>query len=220
MTKDLISIIIPTYNGEIFIRECLKSIAMQTVPHEIIIVDDMSQDKTVYIAKEMDAKVIVNDVHKGQVAGKNTGILNMEGEYFLTIDQDDRLKPDALMNLLNEIKCNDSQIVMANLEDFPQTDDDIPFCHKGPFRGILTGAVLFKKEVFDIIGLFDESIVTGEVIDLIDRCRKHDINIYRSDLVTCERRIHSKNYGRTNQKDEYRDYAKILRRQFLESISK
>lgn len=217
MTKDLISIVIPTYNGEAFIRECLQSISVQEVPHEVIVVDDLSKDRTAAIAGEAGARVIVNDVHKGQVAGKNTGILQMRGEYFLTIDQDDRLKPGALADLLNELKSSGAQIVMAKLEDFPQTEEDKSFCHKEPFRGILTGAALFKKEVFDGIGLFDESVITGDVIDLDDRCRKHGIQIFRSEKVTCERRIHGSNFGRTNQKDEYKDYARLLRRRFLES---
>ena len=45
--------------------------------------------------------------------------------------------------------------------DFAETEEDKSFCHKEPFRGILTGAALFKKEVFDIIGFFDESIITA-----------------------------------------------------------
>lgn len=84
-----------------------------------------------------------------------------------------------------------------------------------PARGILTGAAIFKKEVFDRIGLFDESVTTGDVIDLTDRCQKSGVTIFMSDVVTCERRIHGGNFGRTNQKDEYRDYAKMLRKRVV-----
>lgn len=216
MIRDLVSIVIPTYNGEAFIGECLQSITVQSVPHEVLVVDDLSTDRTIAIAREMGARVIVNDAHRGQVAGKNTGILNMGGDFFLTIDQDDRLKPDALACLLDEMKSSSAQIVMAKLEDFGQTAEDRSYCHKEPFWGILTGAALFRKEVFDVIGLFDESILTGDVIDLTDRCRRCGVQICRSEKVTCERRIHEGNYGRTNQTDEYRDYAKLLRRRYLE----
>lgn len=216
--KNLISIIIPTYNGEDFIKDCLLSIAKQEIDHEVIVIDDLSSDNTVSIAQKMGAKVIINETHKGQVAGKNNGIKAMCGDYFLTIDQDDRLKPNALKDLLKELTANNASIVMSKLEDFPETKEDEPFCHKEPFRGILTGAALFKKEVFEVIGLFDESIITGDVIDLVNRCDKHNVSIYKSDIITCERRIHGKNYGRTNQKDEYKDYAKLLRERFLEKI--
>lgn len=220
MTKGLISIIVPTFNGENYIDECLSSIEKQTVPHEVIVVDDLSCDKTVEIARNMGAKVIVNDVHKGQVAGKNTGIRNMNGEFFVTIDQDDRFKPDILKELLKELEESNFPIVFSMLEDFAECEEDKTFCHKAPFRGILTGAAIFKKEVFDKIGLFDESIITGDVIDLSYRCQKNGIDIYNSNLITCERRIHHNNFGRTNAKDEYKDYAKLLRKQFLERIQK
>lgn len=216
MMKDLISIVIPTYNGEAYLKECLQSIAVQTVPHEVIVVDDLSGDGTVRLAEEMGARVIVNEVHRGQVAGKNTGIQMMQGEYFLTIDQDDRLKPNALEELLNELNSTDAQIVMARLEDFAQSEEDRAFCHKEPFRGILTGAALFRKDVFDVIGLFDETVITGDVIDLTGRCARHGIRISKTDRITCERRIHGGNFGRNHQKEEYRDYARLLRKQYLE----
>ena len=220
MIKGLVSVVIPTYNGEQFIKDCLLSISKQKVPHEVIVIDDISTDKTAEIAKEMGAKVLINEVHKGQVAGKNTGIQNMEGEYFVTIDQDDRFKDDALLNLVNELETNNADIVMAKLEDFTNKEEDKEYCHQEPFRGILTGAAIFKKSVFDVIGYFDESIITGDVIDLVDRCNKNGVKIYKSDVITCERRIHNANFGRTNQKDEYKDYAKLLRKQFLEKMKK
>jgi len=220
MKKELVSIVIPTYNGEAFLSECLQSISSQSVPHEVIVVDDRSTDRTAEIAAGMGAEVIINEVHRGQVAGKNTGIRNMRGEYFMTIDQDDRLKPEALKELLRELKENRADIVMSRLCDFGDTIQDEEYCHPEPFWGILTGAALFRREVFDIIGLFDESVTTGDVIDLTDRCQRSGITILRSDIITCERRIHSSNFGRKNPEEEYRDYAKLLRKQFLERIRK
>ena len=72
--NNLISIIIPAYNGEKYIQECITSIQNQNMNTEIIVIDDISTDKTADIARSMGCKVIVNDEHKGQVAGKNTGV--------------------------------------------------------------------------------------------------------------------------------------------------
>ena len=208
--SDLISIIIPTYNGEKYIKECLDSIQAQDFPHEIIVIDDISKDNTAEIARQMGARVIVNEVHKGQVAGKNTGIREAKGNYWLTIDQDDKLVAGALRRLYDELQ-DGSMIVMAKLQDFPQTPDQQKFCHPEPFRGILTGSTLFKKEAFDLIGGFREDIITGDVIDLTNRLKQRNIDIKKVDFITCDRRIHDENYGRTNQKDEYKDYLKVLR---------
>lgn len=212
--QDLISVVIPSYNGEKYIQETIESIQKQSFNHEIIVVDDISTDKTVDIAKSMGCRVIVNSEHKGQVAGKNTGIRESKGNYWLTIDQDDMLTEKALETLYNKMQKNQTyKIIMAQLEDFcsPDTPEQKNFCKPKPFYGILTGSTLFKKEVFDIVGDFREDIITGDVIDLTNRLHKANIDIVKLPFVSCNRRIHSNNYGRTNQKDEYKDYAKILR---------
>lgn len=212
--QELISVIVPTYNGGKYIQECIESIQNQKLNTEIIVIDDISTDNTVDIARKMGARVIINEVHKGQVAGKNTGIREAKGEYWLTIDQDDKLTDGALQYLLNEFKMDsEAKIVMAQFQDYcsPDTPDQKRFCKPNPCRGILTGTTLFKKDVFDIIGFFREDLITGDVIDLTTRLAQHNLEIKKVDGVTCARRIHDLNYGRTNQKDEYKDYAKLLR---------
>lgn len=210
----LISIIIPSYNGEKYIKECIKSIQKQDMKTEIIVVDDISTDSTVKIAQEMGCRVIVNSEHKGQVAAKNTGIREANGKYWMTIDQDDMLTEGALKRLMDEFeKDPETKIVMAKLKDFcsPDTPEQVKYCKQNPFYGILTGSTLFKKDVFDIIGFWQEGVITGDVIDLTTRLLKAGISIKKIDFISCDRRIHSANYGRTNQKDEYKDYAKALR---------
>ena len=216
--QDIISVIIPSYNGEKYIKECIESIQSQDFPHEIIVIDDISTDKTAQIAEEMGCKVIINKVHKGQVAGKNTGIRESKGNYWLTIDQDDKFTPNALRTLYEEMqKSPDNKIIMAQLKDFcsPDTPEQAKFVKPKPFRGILTGSTLFKKEVFDLIGEFREDIITGDVIDLTNRLKKVGIEITNFDFVACDRRIHNANLGRTNQADEYKDYAKVLRERLV-----
>ena len=213
---NLVSVIIPTYNGEKYIRDTIRSIKEQDVDValEIIVIDDISTDSTVKIAQEMGCRVIVNSEHKGQVAAKNTGIREANGKYWMTIDQDDMLTEGALKRLMDEFeKDPETKIVMAKLKDFcsPDTPEQVKYCKQNPFYGILTGSTLFKKDVFDIIGFWQEGVITGDVIDLTTRLLKAGISIKKIDFISCDRRIHSANYGRTNQKDEYKDYAKALR---------
>ncbi|MGN1124989.1 MAG: glycosyltransferase family 2 protein [Candidatus Gastranaerophilaceae bacterium] len=211
---DLISVVIPTYNGEKYIKDCIESIQSQDFPHEIIVIDDISTDRTVEIARSMGCRVIVNTEHKGQMAGKNTGIREAKGNYWLTIDQDDMLVNNALQMLYDEMQKDLSyQIVMAQLKNFcsPDTPQQAKFVNPKPFTNILTGSTLFKKEVFNTIGLFREDTITGDVIDLRERLEKNGLTIHMVNFITCNRRIHETNYGITNQADEYKDYAKILR---------
>ena len=212
--ENLISVVIPSYNGEKYIAETIESIQKQDFCHEIIVVDDMSTDKTVDIAKSMGCRVIQNIEHKGQMAGKNTGIRAASGNYWLTIDQDDILAQNALSMLYDEMRKNpEYKIVMAKLKNFcsPDTPHRKKFVNPTPFSNILTGSTLFKKEIFDIIGFFREDTITGDVIDLTERLKNKGLSIHKVDFITCYRRIHDNNFGITNQSDEYKDYAKILR---------
>ncbi len=107
---------------------------------------------------------------------------------------------------------------MAQLKDFcsPDTPEQSKYVKLRPFWGILTGSTLFKKEVFNLVGDFREDIITGDVIDLTTRLKKAGLQIKKVDFVSCNRRIHNANFGRTNQKDEYKDYAKVLRERLLQ----
>ena len=212
--NNLISITIPTFNGEKYIEETINSIQKQNFNHEIIVVDDLSSDNTAKIAASLGCRVYINEAHKGQMAGKNKGINLSKGNYWLTIDQDDLLVDNALEMLYDEMHKNDEyKIVMAKIKNFcsPDTPHRKKVTNPKPFSNILTGSTLFKKEIFDIIGLFREDTITGDVIDLIQRLDVHGLSIHRADFITCNRRIHDNNFGITNQKDEYKDYAKILR---------
>lgn len=212
--SDLISIIIPTYNGEKYIKDCIKSIQNQNMNTEIIVIDDISDDKTIEIAKSLNCRVIINKTRQGQIIAKNTGIKEAKGKYWLTIDQDDILAKNALKKLVYEIKKdNDNYIVMAKLKDFCSIDtpEQKKYCKTKPYYGILTGTTLFKTEIFNKIGFWKKGIITGDVIDLENRLINTEIKIKKIDFVSCYRRIHDNNYGKTNQKDEYKDYAKLLR---------
>lgn len=187
---NLVSVIIPTYNGEKYIRDTIRSIKEQDVDValEIIVIDDISTDNTVKIAQEMGCRVIVNTEHKGQVAAKNIGIREANGKYWMTIDQDDMLTEGALKRLLEEFeKDSEIKIVMAKLKDFcsPDTPEQAKYCKPKPFYGILTGSTLFKKDVFEIIGFWQEGVITGDVIDLTTRLLKAGISIKKIDFISC-----------------------------------
>lgn len=89
-----ISIIIPVYNGEKRLLQCLKSIRKQSYPQEkieIIVVDDDSQDNTVQVATaQFGARIVRNGTHDPE-RGKSIGIEHAQGEYLFFIDDDNIL---------------------------------------------------------------------------------------------------------------------------------
>lgn len=103
-----LSIIIPCYNVEDFITDCLDSIYSQDIPEnkfEVICVDDCSNDRTVeiifrYKAKHSNLILIENEINRKQGAARNAGIKIANGEYIWFIDSDDWIKKMCFSELL------------------------------------------------------------------------------------------------------------------------
>lgn len=113
-----ISVIIPTYNCEKYISECLDSIVNQTLGIEnieVIIVDDASTDNTVsiiegYVNEYPDSfKLIRQEVNQGSGPARNIGLKNITSDYFTFIDSDDFISLDAYEKGL-EIFKNDAEL--------------------------------------------------------------------------------------------------------------
>lgn len=219
----MVTVVIPVRNGEKYLREAIDSVRAQEVETELVVIDDASTDRTGAIARELGCRVFRNATCCGQMYGKNIGIREAQGEFWLSLDADDRLRPGALRRMLDEFDAvPETQIVMTKVKDFcsPDTPDAARFVKPEPFAGVLTGSALFRRAVFERIGWFREDLKAGDVIDLQGRCAAAGVAIRRLDLITCDRRIHASNFGRTQQKAEFRDYAKLLRERLSRTGSK
>ena len=127
-----ISIIMPVFNVELFIEECLKSIMSQTYTNvECIIVDDCGSDKSIEIAKsvvsnykgEIEFKFLRNEVNSGISVSRNSGIKEAKGDFLFFIDSDDRLFPDSLQILVDKAKYyQDVDLVQGNCKSEDETD--------------------------------------------------------------------------------------------------
>jgi len=94
MSTPQLSVVIATKNEEKNIRECLESIRRGEWVDEIIVVDDVSTDKTVEICREYTDKIFVNDSKGSFHKNKNLGIEKAIGEWILSIDADERVGPE------------------------------------------------------------------------------------------------------------------------------
>lgn len=119
----LISIIIPVYNGENFIEECVFSCLHQAYKNfELLIINDGSTDNTKNIicslAKEDKRIKIFNIINSGVSKARNIGLDNARGEYIIFLDADDLLAIDALKIMVNEINKNNCDMVSFGTEAF------------------------------------------------------------------------------------------------------
>ncbi|MBQ3440951.1 glycosyltransferase [Candidatus Saccharibacteria bacterium] len=130
MKNPKISIIIPVYNAEKYLAECLESAKKQTLKEiEIICVNDGSTDKSLEIIKKMslDDKrfVIIDQKNQGVIAARKAGYRKATGEYIIWVDNDDILELDMCDQLYNAAKEHDSDIVICNYRLYPKDRNTI-----------------------------------------------------------------------------------------------
>ena len=115
-----ISIIIPVYNTEKYLKKCLDSIINQTLKSlEIICIDDCSTDNCLHILKEYQLKdnrikIIEQKENKGQGVARNLGLNIAEGKYIMFLDPDDWLELNALEILYKKSKETNADIIHFN----------------------------------------------------------------------------------------------------------
>lgn len=184
----IVSFIIPTYNSERTIGNCIKSILSQRikgVEKEIIVVDDRSEDRTVKIARGLGAKVIIKKRRSGVPKSFNMGIGMARGNLLALIDSDAYMMPDYLEASLAEIGRGADGVHPTNVTYQP---DKVfrQFARLWPVKGFalptLGDASLVKREVFDEIGLFDEwfAPVGGQDFEIALRAQKAGFKIVPS----------------------------------------
>ncbi|ESK78331.1 glycosyltransferase [Lactococcus lactis] len=119
----LISIIVPTYNVEKYIRTCIESILAQTYRNiEVIIVNDGSTDQSLAVISDLicshhNVKVI-NQKNQGVSVARNTGIDVATGKYITFVDPDDKIMPDFVSSLYQIADKTGADIVRGSFRDF------------------------------------------------------------------------------------------------------
>jgi glycosyltransferase involved in cell wall biosynthesis len=128
-----VSIIIPVYNVELYLEECLDSVVNQTFTDmEIILVDDGSADRSPEIIRsfaEKDKRIkVITQKNSGVSAARNTGLRAASGDYILFIDSDDTILPDSVERLYNTAYETGSDLLMGNaLWCYPDGTEKVVF---------------------------------------------------------------------------------------------
>jgi glycosyltransferase involved in cell wall biosynthesis len=218
MSAPLVSVVVPAFNATRFIGEALASIARQEYePLEIVVVDDGSTDGTAQAAREFGVRLtLIEQPNRGPAAARNRGIAAAQGGLIAFLDTDD-LWPDGKLALQVPRLSEDStldvvlgQIRYEALDD--RTLDGIRFDEPdGVLTNVNLGAGLFSRNVFDRIGLFDESLRFSEDQDWFLRAREAGARIAVLAEVTLLYRLHAGNMTRGKSARELA-LARVLKR--------
>ena len=184
-----ISIIIPVYNTEKYLKKCLDSIINQTLKSlEIICIDDCSTDNCLHILKEYQLKdnrikIIEQKENKGQGVARNLGLNIAEGEYIMFLDPDDWLELNACEIAYNQISRNKNDIVFYNFCFYSEKSNRVKSANRiNTFKNLLheKQIELYKIQNFRIY--YGASIWT----QIYKRSFINDNNIRFSKTRTCE----------------------------------
>lgn len=145
-----LSVIIPVYNVERYLEQCVESLYYQELnkdTFEILLIDDGSKDSSLEVANQLAQQYtnirVFHQENQGQAAARNKGIDEARGEYLMFVDSDDYLQSDQLVNLLDILYRESLDAIIYNLQ-IEQKNGDISI-HKIP--DVEYGKVFSGEEV-------------------------------------------------------------------------
>jgi len=182
----IISIIVPSYNKELYISETIFSVINQTYPYwELLIIDDASTDGTndiVTTIKQMDSRIIfhVNEANKGANFSRNYGLKKAKGKFIVFLDADDILEQTCLEERLKHIENTELDFVVFTMKVFFKEigDSTSIWCpnSKNPLHDFLkhqlpwqTMQPIWKKDFLNNIGGFNEGFKRMQDVELHTR---------------------------------------------------
>ncbi len=220
----IISIVIPVYNAEKTLENCIKSVLLQdfSKEYEIIIIDNNSTDKSIEIAKRYPVKII-KEKKQGPAAARNRGLKIAKGKYVAFLDADCVASNKWLENLYNSfisnsnISCVGGKLepakpnnlieeysafrkILSQERVFKNTPYSPPF--------LLSANMMIKREIGLKLNGFDENLFIGEDADFCWRIVKSGGKLYyakkaiayhyhRSNLKSFLKQTFSYGYGHT-----------------------
>jgi len=223
----VVSIIIPLYNYEKYIVDCLLSCVNQDYDDvEIIVVDDASTDRSLEMAKKVNdkrIKVIQHSENKGYSAAKNTGIIASKGEYVTTIDADDMLTLPSIRKRVEYLErtrdCGLVHGIAYKIDGGKGYSGCLRKQHKLPFDRrckIHAQATMVRRGVHDSFGLYYEQMRSKADKEFWERLRVSGVLFGKIETKCAFYRIHEKSM--LAMRNRNKKYDKMITKMYYERI--
>ena len=180
----LVSVIVPVYNSQQFVTEAIDSIMAQHHEEvEIVIVDDGSTDSTETVVRSVVAPIrYYKQENRGPSAARNVGIRHAEGDIIAFLDADDLWPPDKLHLQLSRLRDDpELDIVLGRVQytgELNEVERNLKFEKEDQtVMNVNLGCGLFRREVFEKVGLFAEDLRHFEDHDWFLRAREAGVRM-------------------------------------------
>ncbi len=212
-----VSVIVPVYNTQQYLRDCLDSILQQTLDDiEIICIDDGSTDASLEILSEyanrFEQVSVYTEENAGQGAARNYGVSVAQGKYLCFVDSDDLIVPDALERLYVKAEADALDVLFSDIDQFADSSEfeqeakDINNQEQFVFTCLEDGKVYDGRELLELI--FENRKRRGIVYDQLfnrDFYLKNNFHfpekiIYEDEVVAFESMVSAQRAGYIAQK--------------------
>jgi glycosyltransferase involved in cell wall biosynthesis len=223
-SRDLVSCIIPVFDGARYVAEAIRSVLAQTEPPlEILVVDDGSTDDTARVVGAFGGAVtFLRQAHAGVSAARNLGVQRARGGLLCFLDADDRLHPEKLARQRAYLQAQpglefcDARTRYFWSEELSASELARDHRHAHAFwRTDVAGHIstwLTRRAVFDRIGLFDEQLHFSEDTDWRLRFQDGGGHIGTVPLVLSYRRLHPRNVTASDRQGQVHGLAVAFQR--------
>jgi glycosyltransferase involved in cell wall biosynthesis len=224
--KTDISIILPVYNGEKYLQDCIESLINQSVlPKEILVIDDGSTDNSAFICHQYPEIRYQKIINSGVAKARNKGLEMAKYDWVAFIDQDDLWSHDSLKIRLNALDdSGDAKIVVGRQKWFLDGLETRPSWVKeeqmqNSLDGYLLGCSLIHKDLFDLYGTFNESFRFASDFDWFFRLKDASEDILQVNDIVLKKRIHDMNESR-HAKASLAELTKAIHKSILRKRTK
>ena len=206
MEQQLISCIVPVFNGERYLSEALNSLLAQTYKSiEIIVVDDGSTDRTPQVVGSFGKQIrSLRQNNGGPAAARNSGVRIARGDFIAFLDADDLWHPEKLARQMKCLGTNpELDLCVTHVNNFWSSEfkaeaerfTNHPLAKPTPGYFHLQ-TLLVRRNVFDAIGLFNTELHVCEDVEWFLRAVERGMVILVLQDVLLSRRLHESNISR------------------------
>lgn len=210
MSNNNYTVVIPAFNAEKYIAECLQSVLSQTTPpQQIIVVDDGSVDATAQIARNSSSIVkVISTPNRGAGAATTTGVDAVQTDIVAFVDSDDVWLPKKMEIQLASL--NDSALVCDAVTSRMRAFGDIHLKYiNEKYSGWLRSTLAIWMDAYHRVGeVRDLGHGYGEMIDWFSRAKHAGLNIKLVDEALALRRIHSESVSFKANAGQAQDYLR------------